>query len=511
MAQPDSRSPQYCWAIVRVIISLMEHFKGERKHIVLSSTIKNQHPGDAILCGVTFLKLLYPLIGVLALIGLFILIELYIIFRVRLFVGRMLTDGYKDNIYGMIHSAQRTGLENVIELSLRAERGKVLKRPMGTARKLPNFSGLAFDQPNLAVPITPMNKRVDMTVDIGPKATRPLKVQIPILISGMGYGVAVSYKTKMAWALAANKVGTATNTGEGPYLPDERRIAERLIIQFGRVGWMPVEALRQADMVEIQAGQGSSGSAGHMIQEKILRGRAAEMFGLNPGEKVISHSHLAWQGKSISLKDLIREIRGISPEIPVGVKIGAGCISLEKDLGIILEAGVDFITVDGMNAATSGELPIIQDDFGLPTILALLRTVAFLNAQGVREQVSLIISGGFFSPGDMLKALALGADAIYLGTMILFASAHNQGNIAMPWEPIGSVNWYVDQLSRRLKVKPAADYVANYIQSTILEMEEGIRTIGKSSIKQLSSDDLRSITVEAYRLTGITPAFDWLR
>ena len=459
-----------------------------------------------------FLSWLYLVpLGILALIGLFILIELYFVFRLRLFISRLLTDNYKDNIYGMIHSAQRTGLENIVELSLRAERGRVLKRPMGTARKLPDFSGLAFDQPNLAVSLTPMDKKVDMTVDIGPKATRPLKVQIPILISGMGYGVAVSYKTKMAWALAANRVGTATNTGEGPYLSDERKTAERLIVQFGRVGWMPVEALRQADMIEIQAGQGSSGSAGHMIQEKILRGRAATMFGLNPGEKVISHSHLAWRGKAISLKELVQEVRDISPEVPVGVKIGAGCISLEKDLGIILDAGVDFIAVDGMNAATSGELPILQDDFGLPTILALLRTVTFLNAQGVRDQVSLIIGGGLFSPGDILKALALGADAIYLGTTIMFASAHNQGNIALPWESIGSVNWYVDKLSRRLKVKPAADYVANYIQSTVLEMEDGIRTIGKSSLKQLCSDDLRSITPEAYLLTGITPAFDWPR
>jgi glutamate synthase domain-containing protein 2 len=137
--------------------------------------------------------------------------------------------------------------------------------------------------------------------------------------------------------------------------------------------------------------------------------------------------------------------------------------------------------------------------------------VRFLTDAGVKKKVSLIISGGLFSPGDCLKALALGADAVNLGTMVLFASAHNQGNIALPWEPIGSINWYQDVLSRRLRVDEAARYVYNFVHSTVLEMEEGLRTLGKTSLKQLSAADLRSITPEAYWLTGITPAFAWER
>ena len=454
---------------------------------------------------------LYILLSLAAIFGAIILGELYFIFRIRVFTKRLLTDNYKDNIYGMIHSAQRAGIENIVELSLRAERGKVLKRPLGTARKLPDFSGLAFDQPNLAVPLIPSNYTVDMKCTLGPKAVRPMKIQIPLLISGMGYGVAVSYKTKIAWALAANKVGTATNTGEGPYLPEERRVAERLIVQYGRTGWMPIEALKSADMVEIQVGQGASGAVGHEIPEKRLRGRAATEFGLHRGDKVVVHSHLIWDGRPITLQELLPRLRDLVPEVPIGVKYGAGCISLEKDMELALKAGVDFITLDGMNAATSGEIPIMEDDFGLPTILTLLRAVRFLESSGKKNEVSLIIGGGLFSPGDCLKALALGADAINLGTTVLFAAAHNQGNIALPWEPIGSINWYVDSLSRRLKTEPAARYTANFLQSTVLEMEEGLRAIGKASLKDLSPQDLRSITYEAYQVTGITPAYDWPR
>ena len=76
-----------------------------------------------------------------------------------------------------------------------------------------------------------------------------------------------------------------------------------------------------------------------------------------------------------------------------------------------------------------------------------------------------------------------------MGTMVLFASAHNQGNIALPWEPIGSINWYQDVLSRRLRVDEAARYVYNFVHSTVLEMEEGLRTLGKTSLKQLSAAD----------------------
>lgn len=457
------------------------------------------------------MKIWYVVLGIVGIVGMILLVEIYIVLRIRLFVKRLLTDTYKDNIYGMIHSAQRAGIENIIELSLRSQSGKVLKRPLGTARKLPDFSGLAFDQPNLAVPLTPTNVTVDMKRTLGPRAARPMTIQIPLLISGMGYGVAVSYKTKIAWALAANQLGTATNTGEGPFLPEERRVAERLIIQYGRTGWVPLEALKTADMVEIQVGQGTSGALGHEIPEKRLRGRAATEYGLQPGEKVVGHSHLIWDGKPITLQELVPRIRDLAPDIPIGVKYGAGCISLERDMEIALDTGVDFITIDGMNAATSGELPILEDDFGLPTILALLRAVRFLQASGKRNEVSLIIGGGLFTPGDCLKALALGADAVNLGTTVLFAAAHNQGNIALPWEPIGSINWYVDVLSRRLKVEPAARYTANFLKSTVLEMEEGMRSIGKKSLAELSPHDLRSITYEAYQVTGITPAFDWQR
>jgi glutamate synthase domain-containing protein 2 len=449
--------------------------------------------------------------GLAAVLVLLFLMEIYFIFRVRLFTKRLLTDTYKDNLYGMFHSVQRVGVENIIEMSLRAQQGKVLKRPMGSSRKLPDFSGLAFDQPNLAVPLVPADVAVDMKVTIGPQAKRPLELDIPILISGMGYGVGVSFETKIAWAKAATLLGTATNSGEGPYLPEERRHAGKYIVQYGREGWMPDEAIRDADMVEIQIGQGVTGSAGNLTSEKILRGRVGRMFGLRPGEKIVTHSHLVWRGKPISLRELVKEIRKINGDVPVGVKLGAGPISLERDLDLVVQAGVDFITVDGMNAATSGGLPILTDDFGLPTILALLRAVRFLTDAGVKKKVSLIISGGLFSPGDCLKALALGADAVNLGTMVLFASAHNQGNIALPWEPIGSINWYQDVLSRRLRVDEAARYVYNFVHSTVLEMEEGLRTLGKTSLKQLSAADLRSITPEAYWLTGITPAFAWER
>ena len=224
--------------------------------------------------------------GLAAVLVLLFLMEIYFIFRVRLFTKRLLTDTYKDNLYGMFHSVQRVGVENIIEMSLRAQQGKVLKRPMGSSRKLPDFSGLAFDQPNLAVPLVPADVAVDMKVTIGPQAKRPLELDIPILISGMGYGVGVSFETKIAWAKAATLLGTATNSGEGPYLPEERRHAGKYIVQYGREGWMPDEAIREADMVEIQIGQGVTGSAGNLTSEKILRGRVGRMFGLDRAKRL---------------------------------------------------------------------------------------------------------------------------------------------------------------------------------------------------------------------------------
>ncbi len=120
---------------------------------------------------------------------------------------------------------------------------------------------------------------------------------------------------------------------------------------------------------------------------------------------------------------LVSHLRRITHGAPIGAKLAAGN-SLEQDRDFLLAGGVDFIAVEGAHATSKSGPPILLDDFDLPTMHALCRAVRHLEARQAKERLSLIISGGFATPGDMLKALAIGADAIYLGTTARFAVSH---------------------------------------------------------------------------------------
>jgi glutamate synthase domain-containing protein 2 len=323
----------------------------------------------------------------------------------------------------------------------------------------------------------------------------------------MAYGTALSEKAKIVLAKASSVVGTATNTGDGTYLPEERKYAQKLIVQVSRGGWTSFEAIRSADMVEIQAGQGATGGGPRLTEARDFRGRARKLMDLPQGRDALIHAHLPGGTGLKNLRKLIDNCRYESGGVPIGVKIGAGTSSLEKDLALILEAGADFVTVDGANAGTKGSLPTLQDDFGLPTIFALLRSVDFLKSQGAREELDIIISGGLDSPGDYLKALALGADACAIGTAVLLAMTRIQMLAATPWDPPTKIIWHKGKSAKKFNVEKGTQDLINCFNSVRVEMEDCIRALGKTSLAELSAVDLTAITFEAWMTTGIRPAF----
>jgi glutamate synthase domain-containing protein 2 len=144
----------------------------------------------------------------------------------------------------------------------------------------------------------------------------------------------------------------------------------------------------------------------------------------------------------------------------------------------------------------------LEDDFGLPTIMGLCRAVEHLKTRGVHNQVSLIVSGGFFSPGQCLKALALGANAIYLGTMPLYALSHTQTTKSIPWEPPSQLVVHGGKQSGRLNWKLAARHLANYLISCTEEIKEGVRALGKRALHEVDASDLVSLDEMTSQVTG---------
>lgn len=415
------------------------------------------------------------------------------------FSTKLLSDKYTQNLAELIPSLKRFTVLNLIETGLRAHQGKVITRPLGTPKHFSGFEKLMFAPPIMARLSLPESTKIDMRVTLGPKATKPLTIEIPLMISAMAYGLALSDEAKISLARASKTLQTAICSGEGPLLPEERQEAGNYILQISRWSWggRTSQQIASADMLEVQMGQGADMGAVR-VEASELEGRAQQLGGLAPGEDAISlpappgiQSRDDWPG---FMEDLRQKAKGI----PIALKLMATG-RIEEDLAFAVDLGFDAVVIDGAQGGSHATTPIKQDDFGIPTLNALIRAVQYLRNQ----PISIIISGGFFTPGDCLKALALGADAINLATVPLFALVHDQAEKVTPWEPPTTLVYYDSPSKTKLDIALATTSVTNTLKAMALEMEEGMRALGKTSLKELNPEDLVALDSYTTEVTGV--------
>lgn len=449
----------------------------------------------------TALLLLLLLICLLAFLSLAKPILRYLVNRITDdIMSKLLTDDYDQNLSELFPSIKRLSVLNLIEMSLRAETGKVITRPLGTPKHFPGFDLLMFSPRQMTKLSLPETSPIDMSVILGPGAAKPLAVKIPLLIGGMAYGLALSEEAKLALAKASKSLQTATCSGEGPFLPEEPKEAGKFILQvchWPLWGARTDQEIATADMLEVQMGQGANvGTA--RIEAGSLEGRAQQLSGLAPDEQAVSLPAPPGVQSEADWPDFIRGLRQRANGIPIALKIMA-TDRLEEELSVAVSLGFDVVMIDGAEGGSHAAAPIKQDDFGLPILYALTRAKRYLQD----KQISLIVSGGFFTPGQCLKALALGADAVYLGTIPLLALTHNQVDKATPWEPPTTLVYYNSPTKTQLDVDQAATSVANVLTSMVLEMEEAMRALGKPSLQELKPDDLIALDTLTARMTGV--------
>lgn len=409
---------------------------------------------------------------------------------VRRWLRVLMTDPYDANLLELYSAISRYGLQNLGETELRATLGTVLQRPLGSPKRFPDLSGVMFNVAQLETMPTPLDVPIDLKVTIGPQATRPLQIDLPVMVSGMAYGWALSEDAKVALALGAAQAGTASNTGQGPWLESERKAAKKLIYQYHRGHWGKTERiLRQSDGIEIQFGQGATAGLAVVLEAELMDQRLREQFEVQSGQPAIAQARQPEVQRPSDLVQLVRRLRHESGGVPVGVKLAAGQ-QLEQDLRHVLQAEVDFITLDGAEGATKGSPPITEDDFGLPTAYALARAARFLREQRAEGRVSLVISGGLRTPGDFLKAVALGATAVDIGSTALFAMSHKQSLHAIPFEPPTQAAWYGGRSAQLFNRQTGGESLGRFLRSCHDEMEEGIRALGKTRLQEVGRSDL---------------------
>lgn len=420
----------------------------------------------------------------------------------------ILTDSYQENVMELMPGLRHMGIQNMLENSLRAETGDVLHRPLGSSKKWPHLDSITFIPAQTSPFPIDSEENVDVEVTIGPQAKKPMKIKIPLMISGMAYGIALSEEVRLSLAHAANNVGTAINSGEGAVLPEEINVGGKYILQFSKTDWSKEEELiKQADMIEIKLGQGALFGTGGKISPKNLTGRARELMGLKENEDAVIYDNFVVDQTLDDLKELVDELRSITGGVPIGVKMGAGG-KIEEDIDHLIYMGVDYIAVDGAQAATLGAPPILSDDVGIPTLHAIVRAANHLEKRNMKSKISLIASGGLLVPGHFLKVLALGADAVYVGSSMLFTVSHPQSLNALPFEPPTQVVWNQGKYKDTFKIEVGVKSAEKFLTACTEEIKMALRAMGKRSLKELSNKDLVSYDELTAQMVGIPFSFD---
>lgn len=442
-----------------------------------------------------------------------LLLLLTLPFLTRLFAERLerqMRLPYRQNPMGMLPVAEKVTLLGIAELRIRAETGKPPSRPMGTPHHFSPWDRILFGFANVDPLPTRDEAQVSLQVTIGPRAEKPLVLSHPVLITAMSFGGALSLKARLALARASTIVDTATNSGEGVFIAEERKEAKHYIIQYHRGIWPNAPqnqraVLEKADAIEVQISQGAQGAAPMQSPPEVIHEEMRRRFGLAPGQAAAIRARLQDVDDRHALVRLLRQLKETYP-VPIGLKF-APSHRIEDELRVAIEAGIDFVTLDGAEGGTHGGPPILQDDMGLPTLWAIARARRFLEQEGLAEDISILAAGGLVLPGHFLKAIALGATACYSGTAVAMALLSPQLEIPLlNLEPPYALDLQSNPLHERLDVAKATDNVVRLFRAWATEFELALRALGKEDLRQLSPQDCFALDRELAEALGL----DWV-
>ena len=398
----------------------------------------------------------------------------------------------------------------------------------GSKRRVPNFDDLLFLGASISrYPLEGYREKCDTKVILGTRyAKNPIQLDIPVTIAGMSFG-ALSGQAKEALGRGATIAGTSTTTGDGGMTDEERSYSSRLVYQYlpSRYGMNPND-LRRCDAIEVVVGQGAKPGGGGMLLGQKISDRVAEMRNLPKGiDQRSSCRHPDWTGPD-DLEIKILELREITNwEKPVYVKIGGARPYFDTTLAI--KSGADVVVIDGMQGGTAATQNVFIEHVGQPTLACIRPAVQALQDLGLHREVQLIVSGGIRTGADVAKALALGADAVSIGTAAMIALGDNDPRWETEYNALGTTagaydDWHEGldpagittqdpNLTKNLDPVLGGQRLSNYLKVMTMEVQTIARACGKNHILNLEPEDLCALTIEASAMTGVPlSGTDWI-
>jgi methylamine---glutamate N-methyltransferase subunit C len=390
----------------------------------------------------------------------------------------------------------------------------------GAKRRVPHFDDLLFLGASISrYPLEGYRERCGTDVVLGTRFAKfPIELKIPITIAGMSFG-SLSAQAKEALGRGATLAGTSTTTGDGGMTAEERQHSTILVYQYlpSRYGMNP-DDLRKADAIEIVVGQGAKPGGGGMLLGQKISDRVAAMRDLPKGiDQRSACRHPDWTGPD-DLEIKINELREITDwKKPIFIKIGGA--RPYYDTALAVKAGAEVVVLDGMQGGTAATQEVFIEHVGQPTLACIRPAVRALQELGMHRKVQLIISGGIRNGADVAKALAMGADAVSIGTAALVALGDNDPALEAEYRALGTTAGAYDdwqegrdpagittqdpELAKRLDPVRAGRRLANYLKVMTLEAQTIARACGKSHVHNLEPEDLVALTVEAAAMAQV--------
>jgi len=393
--------------------------------------------------------------------------------------------------------------QEVVDIKQESKTRQSAVGSMGSLKKLPfSLDDLYFIPAQVnRIPLN-LDEPVNTSVRIGPQSKKPLHISSPIMISGMSFG-AVSKKVRIVISNTASKLKIGFNSGEGGIIDEEKDVGlDYRIVQYstGRFG-VDEEILKSAAAVEIRFGQGAYPGKGSYLPAEKITDEVAKTRNLEPGDASYSPAHHPDMTNPDSIKDKITWLREITEGAPIGAKIGCG--DVKADVKVLVDSGVDFIALDGFGGGTGATNLYVRDNVGIPIFAALPQAYQTLQELEVKDRISLIAGGGLRKSADFAKCLALGADAVYIGTAALIAINCQQYRVCYTGLCPTGIATQDPKLMEQLDLEEGISKLSNFIELSTEEVANLTRIVGKNNVGTLSNEDLISANRELSLITGV--------